>query len=61
MSSTFELSHQELGILLTAMQCMTNHQESQADPSKIAGDLYNKLNTRYEYLLRLQQNYEHDV
>ena len=61
MSSTFELSHQELGILLTAMQCMTNHQESQADPSKIAGNLYDKLHTRYEYLQRIQQDYEHDI
>ena len=61
MSSTFELSHQELRILLTAMQCMTNHQESQADPSKIAGNLYDKLYTRYEYLQRIQQDYEHDI
>ena len=61
MSSTFELSHQELHILISSMQCMTKNEEAHTAPSQVVSRLYNKLHTRHEYLLRLQQDYEHDI
>lgn len=61
MNSTFELTPQELSILISSMQYMTGREEAQAGPATAVSRLYNKLHTRHEYLLRLQQNYEHDV
>ena len=61
MSSTFELSHQELHILISSMQCMTKSEEAHTAPPQVVSRLYNKLHTRHEYLLRLQQDHEHDI
>ncbi len=66
MSSTFNLTsitltHQELHVLISSMQCMTKSEEAHTAPPKVVSRLYNKLHTRHEYLLRLQQNYEHDI
>lgn len=66
MSSTFNLTditltHQELHILISSMQCMTKNEEAHTAPPQVVSRLYNKLHTRHEYLLRLQQDYEHDI
>ena len=61
MNSTFELTPQELSVLISSMQYMTRQQEAQTASPQVVSRLYNKLHTRHEYLLRLQQNYEHDV
>lgn len=61
MNSRFDLNQQELHILISSMQCMTKHEEARAGQRETVSRLYNKLHTRHEYLLRLQQDYEHDI
>jgi hypothetical protein len=61
MNTTFELTPQELSILISSMQYMTGREEAQSGPPTVVSRLYNKLHTRHEYLLRIQQHYEHDV
>lgn len=61
MNSTFELSHQELSVLISSMQYMTRQQEAQTASPEVVSRLYNKLHTRHEYLIRLQNDYEHDI
>lgn len=61
MSTPFNLSDQEICILISSMQCMTKHDERHAGPTEVVSNLYNKLNARHEYLIRIQQQYEHDL
>lgn len=61
MNTQFNLSDQEICILISSMQCMTKHEEKHAGPTQVVSDLYNKLNARHEHLLRIQQDYEHDL
>lgn len=61
MNSTFDLTHQELSVLISSMQYMTRQQEAQTASPEVVSRLYNKLHTRHEYLIRLQNDYEHDI
>jgi hypothetical protein len=61
MNSRFDLTPQEVSILMASMQCMTKSEEAHAGPPLVVSRLYNKLYTRHEYLLRLQQDYEPDI
>ena len=44
MSTPFNLSDQEICILISSMQCMTKHDERHAGPTEVVSNLYNKLN-----------------
>lgn len=61
MTTQFNLSDQEISILISSMQCMTKHDEKHAGPTEVVSRLYNKLYARHEHLLRIQQEYEHDL
>lgn len=61
MNSTFELTPQELSVLISSMQYMTKQQEAHTGDQTLIARLYNKLHTRHEYLLRIEQSYEHDI
>ncbi len=61
MSTPFNLSDQEICILISSMQCMTKHEERHAGPTEVVSNLYNKLNARHEHLIRIKQDYEHDL
>ena len=61
MNSRFDLTHQELHILISSMQYMTKSEEAHVGRQETVSRLYNKLHTRHEYLLRLQQDYEPDI
>ena len=57
----FDLSQQELSVLISSMQYMTKQQETNTDNPEIISRLYNKLFSRYEYLVRVQSIYQHDL
>jgi hypothetical protein len=57
----FDLSQQELSVLISSMQYMTTQQETNTGNPEIISRLYNKLFSRYEYLERIQSNYQHDL
>lgn len=61
MNSQFDLTLQELSILITSMQCMTKHEEAHSGPPSTVSRLYNKLSTRHEFLLKLHHEYIHDI
>jgi len=43
------------------MQYMTQSEAAHAGDVKLISRLYNKLHTRHEYLLRIEEHYEHDL
>ena len=57
----FDLSEQELSILISSMQYMTHQQEKQTANPKIISNLYNKLTSRHDYIERLNRKYTHDA
>jgi hypothetical protein len=57
----FDLDQQELSVLISSMQYMTKEQEDQTSNPEIISRLYNKLFSRYEYLERVQSNYQYDL
>lgn len=57
----FDLNEQELSILISSMQYMTQQQEKQTGNPVIISRLYNKLFSRHEYLQHLNRNYTSDV
>jgi hypothetical protein len=61
MNSRFDLSSQELSILITSMQCMTKHEEAHSGPPNTVSCLYNKLTSRHEFLLKLHHDYIYDI
>jgi len=58
---TFELSKQELNVLISAMNYMTKDQEIATGNPEVVNRLYNKLFTRHEYLEHIERNYTHDI
>ena len=61
MNTQFNLSDQEICILITSMQCMNKYDEKHAGPPEVVSNLFNKLTIRHEHLLRINQEYEHDL
>jgi len=59
--TTFELTPQELSVLISAMNYMTKEQELVTGDMQTLNRLYNKLYTRHEYLINLQKSYECNV
>lgn len=54
----FELSEQELSILISSMQYMTQQQERKINSNPaIISRLYNKLTSRYDYIQRIHNEY----
>ena len=61
MTSRFDLTLQELSILITSMQCMTKHEEVHSGPPNTVSRLYNKLTSRHEFLLKLHHEFIYDI
>lgn len=61
MNSTFELTPQELSVLISSMQYMTRQQEAQTASPEVVSRLYNKLHSQHEHLERLNRSYTHDA
>jgi hypothetical protein len=57
----FELSAQELSVLISSMQYMTRQQEAQTASPEVVSRLYNKLHSHHEHLERLNRSYTHDA
>lgn len=55
----FDLSQQELTILIHSLQCL-DQQDTQS-PDIARSRLYNKLHSRHEYIQRLNRKYTHDA
>jgi len=55
----FELSQQELTILIHSLQYL-DQQDTQS-PDIARSRLYNKLHSRHEYIQRLNRKYTHDA
>jgi len=51
----FDLSEQELSVLISSMQYMTHQQQSQTATPEIVSRLYNKLQSHHEHLERLHK------
>ena len=61
MISTFKLNEKELFVLITAMQHMTYQQVPHYGESELVSDLYNKLTSRHEFLLKLHHEFIYDI
>ncbi len=55
----FDLSQQELTILINSLQCLDQQDKHSSDIAR--SRLYNKLHSRHEYIQRLNRKYTHDA